>query len=574
MGAVHRVPLGTMEVQGADGAGPAWLDAGWHYRRAVVIHSEVEMLHYQVLITLTDANFTSFGLIKTDGSDIRLTKSDGVTELNYWIEPMNSVNHVAYVWVRLEPLTIGDTTLYLYYNNPDATSTSNGAMTFDLFDDDWTQFPPAHLNTEDDNQGITSNNNVFNLSWYVDGTPVVTPTGILNLVDGEGILSKSAFDPNIALSFRANFRLGTGHMSGGFIFGEDGSMTVIDDLPTDTNLYLTNSDDISVISTKFEPSDNWHEAFHVYEIQWKNGQSIGAIDHGISSIISTSYVPYEHLPVTLSSYSESGGTLLVDWVYVRQYYDPEPSATVGTEQGLVDLSISVSDSVDPVQKDKALTYLLTISNNSSINAPGVVVTDTLPTSKVIFVSAVPPGCVYTAPKVICSLNTIAANASTSVSIVVNTFDGGVITNTAVVDSLSYELELSNNTGTENTLVDEDPPNVNWVYPVPSGQKYLAHGSVIELEVSAADNDQVVWVDFWYWDHLAQPPALVQIGKVYTYPYQIPFNSNALIANSEYQVFAQASDRAGNVTDIRTPPSPVIYVTRSSVSYFYLPLTIK
>jgi len=157
---------------------------------------------------------------------------------------------------------------------------------------------------------------------------------------------------------------------------------------------------------------------------------------------------------------------------------------------------------------------------------------------------------------------------------VTPFVDGLVINTANVDSPSYDLNMINNSGTTNTLVDTVPPNVNWIKPVMSGQKYSTNGGLVELEASAADNDQIAWVEFWYWDHLGDPPAPVLIGKDFTYPYQYQINSNNLATNSEYQVFAQASDRAGNVTDIHTPPFPVIYITRISVNYIFLPITRK
>jgi hypothetical protein len=145
-----------------------------------------------------------------------------------------------------------------------------------------------------------------------------------------------------------------------------------------------------------------------------------------------------------------------------------------------------------------------------------------------------------------------------------------------VGSPGYELDLSNNDTKVTTTVDTDPPNVNWENPVHNGQPYKTNGGLVGFEASATDNDQVAWVEFWYWDHLPviNPRGKVSIGIDYSYPYQMQFNSDVLVPNEQYQMFVQAADRAGNVSSIYTSPSPVIYVKRISLYYFYLPVAIK
>jgi uncharacterized repeat protein (TIGR01451 family) len=90
---------------------------------------------------------------------------------------------------------------------------------------------------------------------------------------------------------------------------------------------------------------------------------------------------------------------------VRQYRDPEPAVMVGTEQGLVDLEIRSIDTPDPLYPGEEITYLLTISNTSSIEAPGVIVTDTLPTG-VVLGNLEPEGICIPGDEVVCNLSTI------------------------------------------------------------------------------------------------------------------------------------------------------------------------
>ena len=93
---------------------------------------------YQVLVTLDSNNF-DFTKAKSDLSDLRVTASDGTTLLPFWLEqPYSSLP--AFVWVKLPSVPAGDTTIYLYFGNLSAATTSDGKATFDLFDDNWCQF--------------------------------------------------------------------------------------------------------------------------------------------------------------------------------------------------------------------------------------------------------------------------------------------------------------------------------------------------------------------------------------------------------------------------------------------------
>jgi hypothetical protein len=72
---------------------------------------------------------------RTDFGDIRFTASDGATQLNYWIQS-SSTGVMATFWVKItDNLSGASSTIYLYYGNPSATTTSNGAAVWTLYDD-------------------------------------------------------------------------------------------------------------------------------------------------------------------------------------------------------------------------------------------------------------------------------------------------------------------------------------------------------------------------------------------------------------------------------------------------------
>lgn len=66
-------------------------------------------------------------------NDIRFTKADGTTELDYWIQDADA--NTAIIWVEFDPIGTTDTDFYVYYGKSGDTTTSNGPDTFVLFDD-------------------------------------------------------------------------------------------------------------------------------------------------------------------------------------------------------------------------------------------------------------------------------------------------------------------------------------------------------------------------------------------------------------------------------------------------------
>jgi len=142
-----------------------------------------------------------------------------------------------------------------------------------------------------------------------------------------------------------------------------------------------------------------------------------------------------------------------------------------------DLSVTKSDTPDPVGVGYTLTYTLTVGNtgsctitaklttasgrtsttsqNTNVSAGNVVLTDTLP-ANVTFVSATPSqgSCSGTAT-VTCALGTIAHGASATVTIQVTPQAGAVpsITNSVSVTGAVFDPNTANNSDTEDTTVN-------------------------------------------------------------------------------------------------------------------------
>ena len=88
------------------------------------------------------------------------------------------------------------------------------------------------------------------------------------------------------------------------------------------------------------------DTFHIFEVQWQSNSnprvSNAYIDHLFNVTASnTAQVPINAFPITLYSYG-TGSSLQVDWVYVRQYRNPEPMTTVPVRDPDIQETVQVS----------------------------------------------------------------------------------------------------------------------------------------------------------------------------------------------------------------------------------------
>jgi uncharacterized repeat protein (TIGR01451 family) len=125
------------------------------------------------------------------------------------------------------------------------------------------------------------------------------------------------------------------------------------------------------------------------------------------------------------------------------------------------LSVTKSDSPDPIMTGDLLTYTITVSNAGPDAATNVVITDDLPGS-VDFVSAdtpaaPPASCEKKSGKVICSLGTVANDATATATVKVRvTKKKGTIVNAASVTSDVTDPNTANNLATATTTVTQAP----------------------------------------------------------------------------------------------------------------------
>jgi len=182
----NSAPVGVTVNTGGGGTG-GWFDPAWTRRAQLVLNNSGQaetLANFQVLVTLTPARF-SYADAKVDGSDLRFTDASGVLiphEIETW-----TPGGTSYVWVRVPAIAANSASgyIHLYYGNPSATSTADGAAVWSGYGAVWHLDGDAQDSTANANHGTQSATTTaagragsslyFNGSAYVD---VLTPVNL------------------------------------------------------------------------------------------------------------------------------------------------------------------------------------------------------------------------------------------------------------------------------------------------------------------------------------------------------------------------------------------------------------
>ena len=313
--------------------------AQWGYRRAITISNSGSnaLTNYQVNITLDTASLISAGKMRSDCGDIRFVDANG-NLLNYWIESgCNSAT--TKIWVKVPSIPASSsTTIYVYYGNPSATSLSNGDNTFDFFDD----FLGTSLNTA---------------KWYVvSGTSYTVSSGILKITVGAiGLQSALPFNLNSGyltearVQYNSNseayysgvLEISSSRFTAGSNANADATILYMVDSPASSTSVLTwigngsaSSYNIASAASVFTMALNtWYilgcESTPSTAAVWKDYSRLN--NYAVSWAKNIKYL-------SLGAFHGSGTYNIkdtsYDWVRVRKYTSPEPTASIGAEVSL------------------------------------------------------------------------------------------------------------------------------------------------------------------------------------------------------------------------------------------------
>ena len=234
--------------------------------------------------------------MQPDFDDIRFTEDEASGELNYWIE--NYTTNNATVWVRRVQPSAYDSTIYIYYGNPTATSASNGNTTFIFFDDF---------------SGDLS-------KWTaVSGSPSVSE-GLLLLDPNEEIRTTSTYQATRACS-RIRFTSGNGSYDQ-FYQLYDGTYYSYFQWWHDTSMYCGLQS--GEISETYTPTVN---TFRTYQMDWKSGQTKFYDEDVLRATLN--YNPGTNLDIRYKN-EGTGNKFKIDWTFLAKYV--ELTISVGAEE--------------------------------------------------------------------------------------------------------------------------------------------------------------------------------------------------------------------------------------------------
>jgi uncharacterized repeat protein (TIGR01451 family) len=140
---------------------------------------------------------------------------------------------------------------------------------------------------------------------------------------------------------------------------------------------------------------------------------------------------------------------------------------------VADLSITKTDSPDPVITGNDLTYTVTVTNNGPDTATSVTVTDNLP-AETTFVSCSSTGggvCGGSGNNRTVTFASLTSGESETITFVANVncsvADGTAISNTATVSAFTFDPDLNNNSATATTTASNPPPTISGATADPS-----------------------------------------------------------------------------------------------------------
>lgn len=295
----------------------AWL-TGWSYRKSHTINSAAGAgVNYQKKITVHYGSGSDSGedvyldsKCRTDFGDVRFTDNDETTELDYWMEEKVDSDYAIF-WVEVADDLGSNQTIYIYYGNAGASTTSDGDATFLFFDNFNAALDGSKWTTV---QGAISTN--------AGNLELVGTTGTRGLIEGQ-----TAIPINSAIHTRA-YSSNTSSNATHFLTMRtttDWNNRAIDIYGTSTaNAVAMQTWNGGSYTHSFPVSINTFTSWHVYSGTWKSAESTFYQDN-VQKNQHTTDIPSGNEVVTFYEGLVNGDVVYVDWVFVRKWVDPEPS---------------------------------------------------------------------------------------------------------------------------------------------------------------------------------------------------------------------------------------------------------
>ena len=332
---------------------------GYSYRKNITLsRASGAVTNYQMKLLVgessgaTGENVDCGGKCLSSFNDIRFTKSDGTTLLDYWIESVSGTtpNQLATIWIEFDSIGTGATSFYMYYGNPSATAVSSGANTFLFFDD----FPGSSIDTD-------KWYHWYDLGSYSVASSILTVTGGSSVYEAWGC--KSKYGNNNA--YRGRVRCtqdgvyGTGADVGIFGFDDrsaNGSPTgsgadqarIAGETP---KYWVTGIENSYSNQSRTDTFTDWAIA----EIQWNSTTNVQFLKDDSLKQTNTTQLPVDNGGLVVYS-NRTQVSVEWDWVLVRQWLKTEPAwGTWGNEESPTLLSKIMGISTANLSKFMGIT---------------------------------------------------------------------------------------------------------------------------------------------------------------------------------------------------------------------------
>ncbi|UCH89282.1 MAG: DUF2341 domain-containing protein [Thermoplasmata archaeon] len=313
------------------------------YKRVITIDNTQNsnaLTGYAVTFKINTQTLISNGKMRTDCGDIRFYDLDGV-ELPYWIE--SGINTAAtQIWVNVTSIPASDKTyIYMDYGHPSLVSKSSGKDTFDYFD----SFDGAK--GYDDSYWTASGvdaNSVYSRSSVraYDGSNSLR-AGMSNGVMcslGHSYLN-SQFNKAVTVHFYDDTGMSPGDNGPVNLAGGKSGDNMR--LRTTPSVYRYEYYDGSWhgFSTGISRSTGWHE------FSFRCTTAYTALYIGTSEVATRSVTGYMGFTIAYNAAWMASITQYYDAYFVRPYYTPEPTVSIGPEpSGVVDIIFKIINATD------------------------------------------------------------------------------------------------------------------------------------------------------------------------------------------------------------------------------------
>jgi hypothetical protein len=356
----------------------SWYDTNWGYRVPITVTNNVtsSLTDYQVAVSLDTATLVTAGKMQNNCADIRVTDADKVTVLNHWIETGCNTSTTK-IWTKIPSLSASESkTIYVYYGNETAPSTTSISSTFLLGDD----FNDGTLDTNIWTTSATGTGAYVNES---DGYANIHTNAISNTT--ADLISTTAYGPEVAMRFSARISAGQlyDHKALGFLNTNVGyDINALDDSTTyrtqDGDIYVSNSTSTGVYQdTRLEQSTypSYSGSFKTWEILWQSS-SVKYNFEEIAKATHVSYVPSVSITprFSLNTYTIAPTNPLdinVDWIVVRKYAGTDPTTVAGSELSLASMATwkaAENTAVSSIPKNSNIRVRFSVSGTGSGDA--------------------------------------------------------------------------------------------------------------------------------------------------------------------------------------------------------------